>query len=294
MSISLMIAGMPNSGKTTFIAALHHCLKNSENSRVNFSMDGLSSDERHLNYLSSQWLNCEQIAHTKEPTESWVELRIKNNLSGEKAVLNVPDLRGELFEQPATKGVCEAELLQQLTESNAILLFLNADVAMDDLTIAEEAAMAGVAVENPRIDDSDDAGKAISIPEFKPSDMAEEAKIVELLQTLNRRPLIAKERKVALVISGWDAVLDSPKPKDWLERNRPMISQYLKYNDKEWNCEVYGLSAQGGKLPDERQRLMGIEIPSERIVIVGNNVRPHDITAPLQWLLDTPQVIDPK
>jgi hypothetical protein len=58
---------------------------------------------------------------------------------------------------------------------------------------------------------------------------------------------------------------------------------------------VYGVSAQGGEYdqnkPDARPReeaarLRDLDLPSKRIKLVFGNTESHDLTAPLEWLMN--------
>jgi len=64
-----------------------------------------------------------------------------------------------------------------------------------------------------------------------------------------------------------------------------MLAQFLAANADLWNARVYGISAQGGKLPDRKRELAKIKQPSERIRVVGHGAGTHDLSAPLQWLM---------
>lgn len=279
MTISLMLAGMPNSGKTTFIAALRYCLQNADMKETVLSLEGLSADEKHLNMLQERWINCELVDRTKVPSEAWVEFSIRDTLANKSAMLLVPDLRGELFEQPASIGGCEENLLGSLVKCDGLLLFTNADREQDDVLISDVNAVVGTD------DNADKFVQTKDLKDFRSDKIPEESKIVELLQAINRRPCIEKIRHIAVIISGWDAVDQSTYPEKWLEDNRPMLFQFLNNNSEIWKIGIYGVSAQGGQLPSDRDRLLAIELPTDRIIIKGNAARPHDLTAPIHWLL---------
>jgi hypothetical protein len=118
--------------------------------------------------------------------------------------------------------------------------------------------------------------------------MPEEAKVVELLQFANRRPHPRRCRRLGVIISAWDVVLeggDTRPPVQWLADQRPMLSQFLQYNADAWDVRVYGVSAQGGALPRDKERLQTLETASERIMMVGDDVPTHDPTAPVAWLI---------
>jgi hypothetical protein len=122
---------------------------------------------------------------------------------------------------------------------------------------------------------------------FKSSEIPEEAKLVELLQAMNRHPMKAKARRLAVVISAWDVVRveESEDPPVWLERHRPMLSQYLLHNSDTWDVRVYGVSAQGGEIPREQADLRKIQTPGERIKILGPDASGHDLTMIVHWLM---------
>jgi len=81
-------------------------------------------------------------------------------------------------------------------------------------------------------------------------------------------------------------------PDYWLKTRRPMLAQFLETNDDIWELRVYGVSAQGGRLPQDKEALEKIRRPSERIRIAGHDAGAHDISAPLRWLLHSPNRCD--
>ena len=128
-----------------------------------------------------------------------------------------------------------------------------------------------------------DLGPPVS---FDPENIPEEAKLVEVLQVMNRRPMQPKRRLLAVMVSAWDVVgADAINPGDWLAANRPMLWQYITSNPDLWNVRAYGVSALGGRLPAQRQALLLVPEPSRRIKIVGPDATAHDLTAPMRWIL---------
>ncbi|WP_343724063.1 hypothetical protein [Herbaspirillum huttiense] len=280
-----LIAGMPNSGKSTFIAALRHLLL-AKQVDSKLEITELSDEEGHLSRLEEKWLACETIDRTKPATEGWVQLKIMDTETKIASELSIPDLRGEAFEQPACMGKCHPDLLRALQESDGLLLFSNADRNDDNLLIEDLQDMFP-----PEGDEGDDDGALIepTLP-FRAENMPEEVKIIEFLQVANRRPRPAKKRRIAVLISAWDVVSeqnsDTP-PEIWFAENRPMLSQFLEANSELWDAKIYGVSALGGRLPRDKELLERIKHPSERIRIVGHGALPHDLSAPLHWLISS-------
>ncbi len=277
----VLVAGMPNSGKSTFIGALRHVLV-AQDIPSALELTNLSSNETHLNKLENDWLDGTKVPRTQSSTETWVEFKLRDNETGNSVTLALPDLRGESFEQPATLGRCDDELLAEIVAADGLMLFTNADREDDKLMISDVADI---------LEGDPEPQPPVKAKKFDPREMPEEAKIVELLQYVNRAPRYGKRRRLALLISAWDVVETSLKdePDAWLASNCAMLEQFLRYNADLWEVRVYGVSAQGGKLPRDRERLLKITKPSERIRIKGYGAHAHDITSPLRWLISGPR-----
>ena len=294
-----LIVGMPESGKSTYIAALRHVLV-AKQVDTELELTMLAGDEQHLNALEEKWLSCEAMERTKTSNEGWVELNVRDKVTEATAVMTIPDLRGENFERPAVAGGCPRDLHEALVASDGILLFTNANREDDMLLIDDfgdisddddeeeaegkaELASSANLEENGEQGDEQDDDKV----RFRPQDMGEEIKIVEFLQMANRRPLFPKRRKICLVVSAWDLIAGNADmtPEKWLAAKRPMLNQFLTYNADMWELRIYGISAQGGTLPQRRAEFEKMLNQSERVHVVGHGAGKHDLTTPLRWLM---------
>lgn len=289
MTRKLLIAGMPSSGKSTFIAALRYLVTSRETATV-LEQTRLSDNEAHFNLLEERWIAGERVGRTQKPTEAWVTLHVRDRESSLEADISLPDLRGERFEQPAAAGLCERSLFEALLETDGLLLFTNADASDDDLMITDMCDVADALEGEAPAAEAPQPPHAVAPagpPRFDPYAMPEQSKIVELLQMMNRRPIAPRLRQLAIIISGWDAVevTGQSTPETWLRQNRPMLEQFIRYNPELWSPRVYGVSAQGGTLPGDKARLVAFRKPSERIQIVGHDAAAHDLTAPIRWLM---------
>jgi len=305
-----LIVGMPESGKSTYIAALRHILVAKE-VETELELTVLAGDEKHLNKLEDEWLSCKAMQRTKTSSEAWVELNVRDRFTAAEGVMVIPDLRGENFEMPAAAGECPRDLHQALVTCDGILLFTNVNQEDDMLLIDDfgdmlddeseeedtnersgdgavaEAASARLEHEPHGLENSGAAPGAGEEAKFRPQDMPEEVKIVEFLQVANRRPLDPKRRKLALIVSAWDLVEEEEgiTPETWFAQKRPMLSQFFSHNAHLWELRVYGASAQGGKLPERKAEFEKMLIQSERVRIVGHGAALHDLSAPLRWLM---------
>ena len=289
-----LIAGMPESGKSTYIGALRHVLLAKEVG-TELEMSVLAGEEKHLNALEDKWLALEEMQRTKTSNEAWVEVNLRDRSTGEESLVTIPDLRGENFERPASFGLCPSNLYDAVVASDGIMFFTNVNKTDDTLLIddfgdmdddEDEGEVADTGAGGGDGDDGNDPGTNAE-EKFKPEDMAEEVKIVEFLQMANRRPLDPKRRKLAMITSAWDLVVgkESATPDSWFRRCRPMVAQFLTHNADLWEVRVYGVSAQGGKLPEKKAEFNRMMRPSERVIVVGHGAAKHDLTAPLRWLM---------
>lgn len=279
----ILFAGMPASGKSTFIAALRHLMLAAE-VPCGLELVELADDNAHVNRLERDWLQCLTVERTQTSSEAWVELTVREVSSGNIIQLTVPDLRGETFEQPAVSGACSDEILKVMEQAEGLVLFTNANKPNDTLLISDVSDILPEQDESP----------ALPPKPFDARQLPEEVKIVEFLQLLNRRPRRAKRRKLAIVASAWDLVetAKAGDPEAWLAANRTMLHQFLSHNSDMWAFRTYGVSAQGGNLPDDKERLAAVAKASERIQVIGHGAALHDLAAPLLWIMDARQ--DPR
>lgn len=313
--MNLLLLGMPSSGKTTFLGALSHVLT-SGRSATSLRLLGLSEQEAHVAALEELWLACEEVPRTNVRSAQEGAFRVQVGDDGPEALISVPDLSGEAFRMPAARDRCPSGFFELLLEADGLVLFTNADKPSDDRLIFDAATQydaleAAFQAELDADDSTGDGDPEVAdgseptepMPSFmeeapdseptrpfNPDDMPEEVLLVELLQQINRLPLSAKKRGLALVISAWDVVPNETVPEDWLARWRPMLNQFLRHNGHLWDVRVWGVSALGGSLRTDADRLRAMAEPTERVQVVGNDASPHDLTAPIQWLMTRPTI----
>lgn len=278
----IVAAGMPASGKSSFIGALTYVF-NSNEIETALTLTKLSDDEGHLSSLEHAWVSVTEIERTKSKSERWSTFHTRSRSTGAKIDLLVPDLRGELFEQPATIGRCQQELWESLLECDGLMLFTNANIATDDAMVDGINHVLKAVLDGQEEPVQKEASKGLT--PFRPSDMPEEAKLVELLQAMLRFPIDKKVRRLAVIVSAWDVVQSAgTSPSDWLASDRPMLSQYVESNSAWWDARIYGVSALGGELPKDAAALRAYARPSERITLVGHDAAAHDLTEIVKWL----------
>ena len=283
----MVVLGLPGSGKTTFLAALWHLLTSNEvNTRLRLVM--LKAGEAaHLNEIASVWRKAQVQERTQYAGDRTVTMSLQAGIFPEFQ-LSFPDLAGESFQQMWEARECSSEVAGSL-RSSGVLLFIHADKIkapgwiIDDADDADDAEAAGLLVK---------AGMPVPwTARLAPT----QVKLVDILQSLQSAPLDVGPRRLAIILSAWDKAAGAGLlPEEYLAAHLPLLRQYLQHGlDKAWKIKVFGVSAQGGTydevrkpVKDEAQRIREMDVPSNRISVVSFDGSSHDLTEPIQWVLD--------
>ncbi len=134
--------------------------------------------------------------------------------------------------------MCSADYVDGFSRDGGILLFVSADRRTDGLTLADLG---------PAIAGAEERDEEPVVREWSPPDVPQQVQLVELLQFLQRPPFARRCRRLGVIVSAWDVVLEpKPAPDEWLAREMPLLHQFLMNNPESFCARVYGVSAQGG------------------------------------------------
>lgn len=279
------IIGLPESGKTTFLAALWHIVDAGEIS-TKLELDKLVGDHKYLNDIVDIWRKCLKVPRTSGLNETNVSIHMNHPTTDQRIVLGFPDLSGEAFDLQFASRECSIDYVKSYDNDGGILLFINANRAQDGMNILDLV---------PVLEGEEEGEKTEVVKKWSPELVSQQVRLVDILQFLQRPPFKRRCRRLVVAISAWDVVeLPSLQPEMWLKRECPFLHQYLVANPDSFEFRVFGVSAQGGDLPNtdtdgtESQKSIRKELlcklPSERVACVGLNANQHDLTAPICWL----------
>ena len=282
----IIMIGLPETGKTTFLAALWHVVNSSDEVPNALRLYKLQGNDAYLNQIRDSWLEYLQVGRTRVETIELVSMELIR-ATGEGIVkVFFPDVSGEYFRQQVEERQCRKDYFKQVQEAAGILLFIhtgNIDrgTRIDELislahTIQDEADKSGVSPQ----------GK---VTPWKISLEPTQVKLVELLQFLCNIPDVKSPFRIAIILSAWDLNQELISPRVFLEKRLPLLCQYIMANPEAFITNVYGISAQGGCLDNEesRRRLADeSKVPSDRIIVKSEDVDSHDITKPVKWLME--------
>jgi GTPase SAR1 family protein len=287
---SIVICGLPASGKTTFLAALWHVVFQRADPNTKLKFDSLKDgDHAHLNAITRRWQQAKEQIHTETASGKLVSMNLKDG-DGRKVRMTFPDLSGESYQQMWEARECDPQLAQLLGSGEGVLMFVHANRVKRPIGVAEAVALIevlGGKQPEPTISE-----------EWHPKDAPTAVQVVEMLQMLRCNALRSPARRLAIMLSAWDKVEDEGlDPDAFLARELPLLDQYLLQGDGGWEFRVCGLSAQGGDYepelregeemdPDLKAKvaaIRGIEEASARIRLFSPSLS-TDLTGPIAWL----------
>ena len=289
---SIVVCGLPGSGKTTYLAALWHLVQSQEVETI-LCLDSLAfGDYEYVNGIRGTWQRGRNQTRTVGAAQQ-VGLDLKSR-DGRSARLIFLDHSGETFDRLWETRSISKDVADQLAERNSAALFvrstgLKTPVPLSDMLHIEKAMRE--AKSGP--DDDDGAGMQRE-REWSADDSPDQVKIVDLLQTLAENLQVSQSERLAVIVSAWDRVDEYHTAEDFVRQRLPLLWQYLCVGHHPFEYRYYAVSAQGGdyvdeghdgKLPAKLKTLLAIDQPSRRIRLLDDNDANCDLTLPLDWLI---------
>lgn len=287
--------GLPNSGKSSFIGALWHVVDSGELNAL-YSMHVQPEDREYLNSLRASFLGCVSVERTKTEFIKEIDLAVTENSTGRTIKFTFPDLSGETFESQFEYRKLSKHYLDQVSQCDCVMLFVNPDFLKKPELIAHA---------NEILDFGDPVGEyglqraqgnvvgTGENSEWTPKQCQSQVILVDLLQMI--RGSLPVPCKIIVVVSAWDLIKKLPtpycdvNPKEWLAEHLPMLYQYLFCNEADFPFVVYGISAQGGAYSENPELNFPLQSKlkqSERIIVQSDDVTHNDITTPLKWIFE--------
>jgi len=271
---NVLIVGLPEAGKTSFIHAVDDLLQNPPSPEA-LRICGLASDRTYLERDKERFRAGLKLEGTKRaaqgaPPELWFE----DPRTGRKGRLFIPDMSGEVFQDQWINREWTESYRNDLKAVSGMLVFVRADVPSSNQELLGK--MIGL-VPNE--------GKA---PPWDPKKASPQVQLVDVLQFIAIKGQFPRPLRVAVLISAWDTVGKpgnrQPKaPIPFLAKEWPLLDQYLRANSETFTVRVYGVSALGGD--EEELKELSKLPPQDRVKFVEGTQESKDLTCPLRWLL---------
>jgi Double-GTPase 1 len=290
--LQILIAGYPEEGKSTYLAAFWHSVANRPGSSI--AIDLLHGNQEYLQGIERLWMDCKPVGRTTQVDASNVfpggSESVKLKCGDEKFELIIPDVSGETYNHLWERREIPGQLAESMRTCNGVLLFVNPLKLKEGTRIADEAYVAGDAPLSEDLGSSSDAEDESptsgDLQTWSPKKAPSQPKLVEILQTIAHLRRTSSRFRVAIVVSAWDSVnVRITFPSEWIAKRTPLLNQYLKSNASIFEVEIFGVSAQGGSYKGNIQELLSKDNPWERISVVGSGGCDKDICRPMLWAL---------
>jgi hypothetical protein len=283
---NFLLIGLPSTGKTSFLAAMWYAIQQN-NTPTGLVLKRLEGDSTYLNTIRAAWLAFKPVGRNPTDSETYVSMWLKRRHGEEEVHLTFPDVSGESFKQQWVSRQLTASYEKCLKAANGGILFIHPKTITLPLRITEVDNLAAL------IDDevaAEASAPETSAPPAIPWDIEKaptQVQLVELLQFLRRQADFKPPFRLAITISAWDLVASSKlSPEKWISEQLPLLTQFLNSNQRSFEVQFYGISAQGGNYEGSGVATLHGKNPAHRIEIVGNDIKnKHDITEPLLWLM---------
>lgn len=276
MEKKCFIAGVPDAGKTTYIAALWDIIKrNGSHLELQFTTN--PENTTYLNEIWEYWVSMKKIERSNVPVPDDITINVKRTKDGEELELDIPDFMGEQF-QKIIDHTLPDNIKQWIEQSDRMLYFINVldDNIKDDMEQDDDQA-------EKDLDRDTEKKKA---PLLAPEKMMQASQNMMVLKYIAHH---AKMKRVAIGLSAWDIKMKGGKtPEEFLRQRSPALYNFIKWHFKE--CVFFGVSAQGFDYNDRDVRAAEMKEKarnSDRAFIVFDQEKEPspDLTKPLNYLI---------
>ena len=287
-SATVTLLGFPRTGKSTYLGALWQLAQDpAEPTIIEREVMG---DRSYLQELGDQVARGEEIGRTEISSVEGMQLTLGFK-QGDVRV-HIPDLGGETLRLLVEDRVWHPRLKDTVGASNAMLLFLHPEKLRVPITIAmaDEILAALQSAEGNHAQASANGRGAeprakLELPRFQNASACTVAQCLDALENILMYQRMRWPIRVVIVISAWDTVDGSPTPASWLRDRAPALESFANANTDMVQWNLYGVSAQGGSLPAQREELLARGSVRERVYARNASGEAVTVTEPLRWVL---------
>ena len=280
--------GLPRTGKSTYLGALWQLAQDpAEPTIVERDVTG---DRSYLQTLGDKVARGEEIGRTEISSDEGMQLTL--GFEQGDITVHIPDLGGETLRLLVEDRIWHLRLQDTIAASNAMLLFLNPEELSLPMTIAmADKVLSGLqsppGTDSSKSADGQDAERSIAIelPKFRAVSACTVAKCIDALENILTYQRTRWPIRLGIVISAWDTVEGSPTPASWLKDRAPALDCFASANTDMIEWSLYGVSAQGGKLPTQKDELLARGSVRDRVYARNESGAEVPLTDPLRWAL---------
>lgn len=269
----VFMIGMPSSGKTTYLASLCRLLLyGGQETGWKLDVKDVPEGFERVQILIKNINSYKAVKRTYGLELNNVALSLYNQ-NQEWMQFVVPDSSGEIFRDLVYDRRIASNIMDHIVESDMLLFFINVNTMIweERIKLGEKSAIKQLNEEQgdkvtqsaediveeyarDRENEQIKSKEQVKNKEKEQKKYNNQSALVELLQIIIY--LVPHSLNIRFVISAWDLVekefkQDKVTPKEYIKIKLPLLYQYLEFNSKLFDYEIWGVSAQGGDFDDE-------------------------------------------
>jgi GTPase SAR1 family protein len=238
---SILILGKPDSGKTTFIAQFYtRLVKNRSAITLYKSVGDISAISDARDRLS----NGDETQPTS--TEKYEQMLLPIKYNGQNVDVKYPDSGGEQVTKIFEERKVDENWVRNLAESNDWILFIR----LSSLTAISDLSNTTIEKESLKTD------SLKPLEEFEISDQSFFIELLQILLQIKGNNYHSKNNSIKLnvVLTCWDELNYEGSPKLKLNKELPLLCDFIEANWGKDSCRIFGLSAQEFKLDNQEAK----------------------------------------
>lgn len=244
--MNCLIAGLPDSGKSTYLGALWYVTQNAAGKielALRASNDNMPENTSLLDGLSRIWHNIEDMDRTSNDVPEKINFLMCPQGIDDEITVEVPDFRGESIRQIITENQ-PSEFDDWCSKANNLLFFISdiqAGIYADDFADDEEDTDAA----EESAGDNKETEEKPPVLELNPKNITPAAQNILILRYLHEN---YRFKKIVICLTAWDKIIKNnggnPKdPEEYLKEKSPALYYFISYNFN--HVKYFGLSGQG-------------------------------------------------
>jgi hypothetical protein len=280
---SVTLIGMPETGKTTYVAALYHQLHDPPAGGT-AKLRSQPVTRAYLEGIRGSWLSGKPVGRT--PVEGGEDIRLHIENDGVAVTLQVPDVSGETFASAFATRQIDRRIATSVEAADGLLVFTTPDRLSSRILLTDGVARRANSGERT---DGHEGRSAVNTEQqsaaFDHSSVPGETQLIDLLQWVLDRQADAGRLllRCCLLISAWDTMPAPIDPGHWVASQARMLNDFLSAHKSSLDARIYGLSAQGGDYANED---LSEHSPHDRPYLIDlDGQRSTDLWAPVHWVV---------
>lgn len=273
---NILIAGLPDAGKSSYIAALNGVM----NQEGDFSLspaDGKKTEWKYVDAMTEKWLDCKEVDHSTDDETKFIKWPLKRK-DGQVFDITIPDMKGEIY-YDIINNELDSRLSEFCEQAHGILFFVN----NMNRFLLKDHVMTLVKDEENGVEVEDKIQSGLT-DEFERnrlnvSTMPDVTKNLLVLRYLRQ---IVGNVKLVIAVSSWDEKQGFSNVEDYFKKICPAIYNYVRFNFDSY--KFYGVSAQGVKYGKQDANFNKLTETGKRAYVFTNE-KIYDLSHPLDFLI---------